>query len=78
MPYPLLAVVFGAHHTQALRSLLFPMEWQSVYVPQLPYALAGYLECPGGFMIGMRLTKTELEKGTGGTATVVRDLGLDG
>lgn len=54
------------------------MEWQSVYVPQLPYALAGYLECPGGFMIGMRLTKGELEKGTGSTATVVRDLGLEG
>ncbi|CAB1099644.1 unnamed protein product [Ectocarpus sp. CCAP 1310/34] len=63
---------------EALRSLLFPMEWQSVYVPQLPYALAGYLECPGGFMIGMRLTKGELERGTGGTATVVRDLGLEG
>eukprot|EP00752_Nemacystus_decipiens_P018357 g16468.t1 len=63
---------------EALRSLLFPMEWQSVYVPQLPYALAGYLECPGGFMIGMRLTKAELERGTGGTATVVRDLGLEG
>ena len=54
------------------------MEWQSVYVPQLPYALAGYLECPGGFMIGMRLTKSELERGTGGTAAIVRDLGLDG
>ncbi|CAN0259089.1 unnamed protein product, partial [Ectocarpus sp. 12 AP-2014] len=63
---------------EALRSVLFPMEWQSVYVPQLPYALAGYLECPGGFMIGMRLTKGELERGTGGTATVVRDLGLEG
>ncbi|CAM9694268.1 unnamed protein product [Ectocarpus sp. 13 AM-2016] len=63
---------------EALRSLLFPMEWQSVYVPQLPYALAGYLECPGGFMIGMRLTKGELERGTEGTATVVRDLGLEG
>lgn len=54
------------------------MEWQSVYVPQLPYALAGYLECPGGFMIGMRLSKGELEQGTGGTATVVRDLDLEG
>lgn len=29
-------------------------------------------------MIGMRLTKGELEKGTGGTASVVRDLGLEG
>lgn len=29
-------------------------------------------------MIGMRLTKSELEKGTGSTATVVRDLGLEG
>lgn len=29
-------------------------------------------------MIGMRLTKGELERGTGGTATVVRDLGLEG
>lgn len=54
------------------------MEWQSVYVPQLPYALAGYLECPGGFMIGMRLMKSELEKDSGSTAGVVRDLGLDG
>lgn len=54
------------------------MEWQSVYVPQLPYALHGYLECPGGFMIGMRLAKVELEKGTGGTATVVRNLDLEG
>ncbi|CAM9440430.1 unnamed protein product, partial [Laminaria digitata] len=63
---------------EALRSLLFPMEWQSVYVPQLPYAMVEYLECPGGFMIGMRLSKGELEQGTGGTATIVRDLGLDG
>lgn len=31
-------------------------------------------------MIGMRLTKGEgeLERGTGGTAAIVRDLGLDG
>lgn len=29
-------------------------------------------------MIGMRLTKSELERGTGGTATAVRDLGLEG
>ncbi|CAM9114779.1 unnamed protein product [Choristocarpus tenellus] len=63
---------------EALRSLLFPMEWQSVYVPQLPYALAGCLECPGGFMIGMRLTKVELMDEAGGTAAIIRDLGLDG
>lgn len=49
-----------------------------MYVPQLPYAMVEYLECPGGFMIGMRLSKGELEQGTGGTATIVRDLGLDG
>lgn len=63
---------------KALRSLLFPLEWQSVYVPQLPYALAGYLEAPGGLMIGMVFEKGEIERGTEGTATVVRDLGLEG
>lgn len=76
LPSPLFDFLSGV--SKALRSLLFPMEWQSVYVPQLPNALAGYLECPGGFMIGMRLTKGELEQGTGGTATVVRGLGLEG
>ncbi|KAG5186619.1 DENN domain-containing protein, partial [Tribonema minus] len=42
---------------EALRSLIFPLEWQSVYVPRLPRALSGCLECPGGFMIGMHLTQ---------------------
>ncbi|CAN0181854.1 unnamed protein product, partial [Phaeothamnion confervicola] len=42
---------------EAMRSLIFPLDWQSVYVPRLPYALSGCLECPGGFMIGMHLTK---------------------
>jgi DENN (AEX-3) domain len=42
---------------EALRSLIFPLEWQSVYVPRLPQALSGCLECPGGFMIGMHLTQ---------------------
>ncbi|CAM9139007.1 unnamed protein product [Discosporangium mesarthrocarpum] len=63
---------------ETLRSLLFPLEWQSVYVPQLPYALSGCLECPGGFMIGMRLTKGELLNEGGGTSAIIRDLGLDG
>lgn len=58
--------------------MLFPLEWQSVYVPQLPYPLAGYLECPGGFMIGMRLPRDELQGAKEGTLHVVRDLGLEG
>jgi hypothetical protein len=60
---------------ESLRSLLFPLEWQSVYVPRLPQVLSGCLECPGGFMIGMHLTEAELADGT---AAIVTELGLAG
>ncbi|CAM9232899.1 unnamed protein product [Chrysoparadoxa australica] len=60
---------------EAMRSLLFPLEWQSVYIPRLPYSLSGCLECPGGFMIGMHFSAEELSEGT---ALLMKDLGLEG
>jgi hypothetical protein len=40
---------------ESFRSLLFPLEWQSLYVPILPEPLMGCLEAPGSFMLGMQL-----------------------
>jgi DENN (AEX-3) domain len=56
---------------EALRSLIFPLEWQSVYVPRLPQALSGCLECPGGFMIGMHLTQVSNSTNTDSACVLV-------
>jgi DENN (AEX-3) domain len=49
---------------ETFRSLLFPFDWQSLYVPILPAALTGCLEAPGGYMIGMAVTAADMEAGT--------------
>jgi DENN (AEX-3) domain len=49
---------------EGFRSLLFPLEWQSLYVPILPAALSGCLEAPGGFMIGIAVTPADMDAGT--------------
>ena len=43
---------------ETLRQLIFPMAWQSAYVPRLPDTMSEFLGAPGGFMIGMHLDST--------------------
>ena len=40
---------------ETLRCLLFPLTWSSCFVSRLPDALAGLMQAPGGFMIGLHL-----------------------
>ncbi|CAM9469121.1 unnamed protein product [Chrysoparadoxa australica] len=49
---------------EALRSLLFPLQWQSLYVPRLPMTLRGCLDAPGGYLIGMAVEREDLLLGT--------------
>jgi hypothetical protein len=46
---------------ETFRALLFPLEWSCCYIPRLPDELSGYLDYPGGFVLGMHL------QGTAGT-----------
>jgi len=41
------------HCSEALRALLYPLEWQSVYIPLLPTAAKNVLSAPVPFFIGM-------------------------
>lgn len=45
--YSLLTVV-----SEALRSLLYPFEWQHIYIPLLPQPLLDFLNAPVPFLIG--------------------------
>ncbi|CAN0117344.1 unnamed protein product, partial [Phaeothamnion confervicola] len=45
---------------EAFRSLIFPMTWQSLYVPRLPRALYGCLDAPGGYMLGLHLSEEDM------------------
>jgi hypothetical protein len=40
---------------ETMRNLLFPLAWQGAYVPRLPDSMAGFLDAPGGYMIGMHV-----------------------
>ena len=37
---------------EALRSLLFPLQWQCTYIPLCPLAFSSYLQAPVPFIIG--------------------------
>ena len=39
---------------EALRSLLFPLQWQCTYIPLCPLAFSSYLQAPVPFIIGER------------------------
>lgn len=51
---------------QAANALIYPMEWQHIYIPVLPNHLLDYLSAPMPFLIGVpavtlaRVSKTEL------------------
>ena len=38
---------------QAANSLIYPMDWQHIYIPILPRHLADYLAAPMPFLIGV-------------------------
>ena len=38
---------------QAANSLLYPMQWQHIYIPILPKQLIEYLNAPMPFLIGV-------------------------
>lgn len=37
---------------EAIRSILFPLQWQCTYIPMCPLAFASYLQAPVPFIIG--------------------------
>ena len=37
---------------EAIRSILFPLQWQCTYIPMCPLAFASYLQAPVPFLIG--------------------------
>ena len=37
---------------EALRSVLFPLQWQCTYIPMCPLAFSSYLQAPVPFIIG--------------------------
>jgi len=46
---------------ETFRALLFPLEWPCCYIPRLPDELSGYLDYPGGFILGMHLESPDLD-----------------
>lgn len=38
---------------QACNLLLYPMEWQNVFIPIVPVSLIDYLNCPTPYIIGL-------------------------
>lgn len=40
---------------ESFSALLFPLKWSSCFVTRLPFELAGLLQAPGGFMIGIQV-----------------------
>lgn len=38
---------------EAIRSILFPLQWQCTYIPMCPLAFSSYLQAPVPFIIGM-------------------------
>ena len=44
---------------EALRACLFPLDWESTYIPRLPDRLCNYLEMTGCFLIGMVVEESE-------------------
>ncbi|CAJ1940240.1 unnamed protein product [Cylindrotheca closterium] len=38
---------------EALLSALFPLEWQGIYIPLMPYAMLDLLDAPVPFLVGM-------------------------
>jgi hypothetical protein len=49
---------------ETFRSLLFPLVWSSCFITRLPDSLAGVLQAPGGFMIGMHINSEANENDT--------------
>ena len=38
---------------EALRSVLFPLQWKCTYIPMCPLAFSSYLQAPVPFIIGI-------------------------
>jgi hypothetical protein len=45
---------------ETFRCLLFPLVWSGGFITRLPWTLAGMLQSPGGFMIGLNITARSL------------------
>ena len=47
---------------EALRSILFPLQWQCTYIPMCPLAFASYLQAPVPYIIGERKKERDPER----------------
>lgn len=52
---------------ETFRALLFPLTWSSCFVTRLPDLLSGLLQAPGGFMIGLHMTTSQVVGATSDT-----------
>ena len=59
---------------EALRSILFPLQWQCTYIPMCPLAFASYLQAPVPYIIGKEREREKegRKRGFGGREGEIR------